>query len=214
MAKLKLTKTELKAQQDALKQYRRFLPTLQLKKQQLQLEMRTSRKHLEANRAEYESLNRKLAAWVSLYGDPAAIAQIQAVLKVTGVIKGRSNIAGVSVPVFERVEFAVAKYDLFLTELWLDGGIQAVRGLIEVLEAKRVLEEQYELLSNELRTTTQRVNLFEKVKIPECIDNIRKINIYINDDQTAAVVRSKIVKRKMAAAEAAARSDESKEAVA
>ena len=35
MAKIKLTKTELKAQTDALKRFQRFLPMLQLKKQQL-----------------------------------------------------------------------------------------------------------------------------------------------------------------------------------
>ena len=40
MAKVKLTKNELKAQRDALKRYERYLPTLQLKKQQLQAEVR------------------------------------------------------------------------------------------------------------------------------------------------------------------------------
>ena len=39
MAKVKLTKTELKAQTDALKRFQRFLPMLQLKKQQLQAEI-------------------------------------------------------------------------------------------------------------------------------------------------------------------------------
>ena len=39
MAKVKLTKTELKAQTDALKRFLRFLPMLQLKKQQLQGEI-------------------------------------------------------------------------------------------------------------------------------------------------------------------------------
>ena len=39
MPKVKLTKTELKAQKDALARYRRFLPMLQLKKSQLQAEL-------------------------------------------------------------------------------------------------------------------------------------------------------------------------------
>ena len=39
MVKVKLTKTELKAQTDALKRFQRFLPMLQLKKQQLQSEI-------------------------------------------------------------------------------------------------------------------------------------------------------------------------------
>ena len=41
MATIKLTKNELKTQKDALKMYQRYLPTLTLKKQQLQTEIRT-----------------------------------------------------------------------------------------------------------------------------------------------------------------------------
>jgi V/A-type H+-transporting ATPase subunit D len=64
------------------------------------------------------------------------------------------------------------------------------------LEAK-TLEEQQRRLERELRTTTQRVNLFEKVKIPETKANIKKIRVYLGDQQTAAVVRGKIAKRGM-----------------
>ena len=56
------------------------------------------------------------------------------------------------------------------------------------------------MLSAELRTTSQRVNLFEKVKIPECKENIRKIGIMLGDLDTSAVARSKIAKKKTAAA--------------
>lgn len=59
------------------------------------------------------------------------------------------------------------------------------------------LEEQVRLLSHELRVTTQRVNLFEKVKIPETKANIKKITVYLGDEQVAAVVRSKISKKKL-----------------
>ena len=65
------------------------------------------------------------------------------------------------------------------------------------LEAE-VLEEQVRLLEAELLATSQRVNLFEKVKIPETVKNIKKISIYMADQQVSAVVRSKISKRKIA----------------
>jgi len=65
------------------------------------------------------------------------------------------------------------------------------------LEAE-VLDEQVRLLEAELRATSQRVNLFEKVKIPETQENIKKISIYMADQQVSAVVRSKISKRKIA----------------
>ena len=197
MSKLKLTKTELKTQSDALKQYRRFLPTLQLKKQQLQVELRKSRDLVTANRSEYASLRKQLEAFVGLYADKGAVEFMINNLKVVGVSRSTANIAGVTVPVFDKVEFAENSYDMFAADLWLDGGLNAVKKLISLIEAGKVLEEQYRLLNVELLSTTQRVNLFEKVKIPECMENIRKIQIYLGDATTAAVVRSKIAKRKM-----------------
>jgi V/A-type H+-transporting ATPase subunit D len=71
------------------------------------------------------------------------------------------------------------------------------------LEAE-VLDEQVRLLEKELLTTSQRVNLFEKVKIPETEENIKKISIYMADKQVSAVVRSKISKSKIARQTAAA----------
>ncbi|MBE6369600.1 MAG: V-type ATP synthase subunit D [Lentisphaerae bacterium] len=197
MSKLKLTKTELKTQTDALKQYRRFLPTLQLKKQQLQLELRKSRALVEDNRRDYAELRSKLEAFVGLYADENAGSFIRENLAVTSVIKSSANIAGVTVPVFDHVEFAEKNYDLFAADFWLDSGLRTVKELIALKEAGKVLEEQYRLLNIELLSTTQRVNLFEKVKIPECMENIRKIQISLGDATTAAVVRSKIAKRKM-----------------
>ncbi len=197
MSKLKLTQTELKTQSDALKQYRRFLPTLQLKKQQLQSELRKSRELVEANRTAYRQLRQQLDCFVGLFADAGAVEFISQNLQIAQVIRSTANIAGITVPVFERVEFIIQNYDMFACDFWLDGGLQTVQELIELKEAGKVLEEQYALLGKELMATTQRVNLFEKVKIPECLENIRKIQIYLGDATTAAVVRSKIAKRKL-----------------
>ena len=196
MSKLKLTKTELKTQSDALKQYRRFLPTLQLKKQQLQVELRKSRDLVEANRSEYAALRQELERFVGLYADAGVLEFIKDNLQVVGVSRSTANIAGVTVPVFDKVEFAEKAYDMFTADLWLDGGLATVKKLISLIEAGKVLEEQYRLLNVELLSTTQRVNLFEKVKIPECKENIRRIKIQLGDMETSAVARSKIAKSK------------------
>ena len=60
-----------------------------------------------------------------------------------------------------------------------------------------IIAKQLDLLDAELRVTSQRVNLFEKVKIPEAKENIRVIGVYLGDQQTAAVVRGKISKKKL-----------------
>jgi V/A-type H+-transporting ATPase subunit D len=196
MAKIKYTKTEQKNQQDALKQFRRFLPTLQLKKQQLQLEVRLSVERIEANREAMTDLSRKLSALFSFFSDRSEAEFFVSKVEISQVIAGTANIAGISIPVFERVEFAPLEWDLLETPWHTDECIAALKEMISLRAAGRILEKQYALLLAELVTTTQRVNLFEKVKIPECKENIRRIRIYMSDQETSAVARSKIAKKK------------------
>ena len=196
MAKIKLTKTELKSQQDALKQYNRFLPTLQLKKQQLQMEIRNSIEQLEENRREQKRYTEKLRSFIAVFSDKLFVESLQGIVVLKSVESSSANIAGVNVPVFERAIFENKKYDYFSTPWIFDDAVASLEGLVALREAGKIIEEQHRLLNIELRTTTQRVNLFEKVKIPECKENIRKISIQLSDLSTAAVARSKIAKKK------------------
>ena len=200
MGKIKFTKSELKSQQEAKRQYERFLPTLQLKKQQLQLEVRMSADQLEMNEAAQRRLADSVGSFVALYGDDELNRVAAGAVRIAGVLKGSTNIAGITVPTFDRVEFAPAEWDLFATDWCVDELIATLREAVSLRCAHEVLEEQYRLLAAELRSTTQRVNLFEKVKIPECEENIRRINIMLGDAETSGVARSKIAKKKSAEA--------------
>lgn len=97
-------------------------------------------------------------------------------------------------PVFIDLEVNIEDYDLFTTPYWLDDGIEALIDVLKMAAELETLSQQYALIEKELRTTIQRVNLFEKVKIPETRRNIRVIQIYLGDQQTASVVRGKITK--------------------
>lgn len=198
MAKVKLTKNELKKQKDQLKRFRRYLPTLQLKKQQLQMEIR----HIEAlrdqKRKEQQDFKRSLEAWIAVFGEEWDLSPY---VVIEAVRTGEGNIAGVDIPIFQGVDFQMVEYDLINTPLWIDSGVQALKKMITYDIQVEILEEQVRLLSEELRVTTQRVNLFEKIKIPETRENIRRINIYLGDQQTAAVVRGKIAKKKLVRAQ-------------
>ena len=196
MAKIKFTKTELKSQQDALKQFVRFLPTLQLKKQQLQMEVRLSTEELERNLAEQKELVDRMSSFLELFSSDAEVAFFEGLVRVRRVLTGEENIAGIAIPTFDRVEFEPADWDLFDTEWYVDDAVQALKDAVSLREAYKVLEEQHRLLSAELRSTSQRVNLFEKVKIPECKENIRRIRIMLGDLDTSAGARSKIAKKK------------------
>jgi V/A-type H+/Na+-transporting ATPase subunit D len=195
MAKIKLTKGELKRQRDALKQYERYLPTLQLKKQQLQIEIIRHNALLEEKIASQQSKRKAVEAWAGLFADQAiAVGGLVALRRVSTAVK---NIAGVDVPVFVDAEFEVQDYDLFLSPHWVDAAVEAVKMLAGLDQEIAVIRRGVEVLKQELRTTTQRVNLFEKVKIPEAEESIRLIKIYIGDQMANAVGRSKIAKRKI-----------------
>ncbi len=192
---IKLTKNELKAQKESLKMYRRYLPTLQLKKQQLQTEIRTIEIRAKEVRNQRDRLNEEFREWIAVFGEEDAftpeMVQIREVKTSTG------NIAGVSIPIFESALFDRADYDLYATPLWIDTAADRLERVLSLDLEARVLDEQVRLLQIELRTTTQRVNLFEKVKIPETRSNIKKITVYLGDQQVAAVVRGKISKKNL-----------------
>ncbi len=197
MAKIKLTKNELKVQKDALKMYRRYLPTLTLKKQQLQSEIRTiEAKAIEVRQAR-ENLEKGFSSWIAVFSEQNAFPD--GIITVSNIRKGVGNIAGVTIPTFEGADFSRGDYDLYETPLWVDIAANHMEKAMSLDLEAEVLDEQVRLLEKELLSTSQRVNLFEKVKIPETEENIKKISIYMADQQVSAVVRSKISKRKIAA---------------
>jgi len=192
MAKIKLTKNELKKQKDSLKMFQRYLPTLMLKKQQLQGEIRLTELRLKELHDQKERLDESFKTWIAVFGEQGVFTDD--ILKITKLKTGHGNIAGVAIPIFEGAEFEVTPYDLFSMPLWLDTAVEKMsQALLLDLEAE-IVEEQRKRLDHELRITTQRVNLFEKVKIPETKGSIKKIQVYLGDQQTSAVVRGKIAK--------------------
>ncbi|MEE1166538.1 MAG: V-type ATP synthase subunit D [Treponema sp.] len=198
MAKIKLTKNELKVQKDALKMYKRYLPTLTLKKQQLQTEIRTIELKAREVRAQRVALEKEFDEWISVFGEADAFKP--GMVTVKNIKKRYGNIAGVTIPVYDGADFSRGDYDLYDTPLWIDMAADRMEKALSLDLEAEVLDEQVRLLSQELRTTTQRVNLFEKVKIPETKSNIKKISVYLGDEQVASVVRSKISKKKLQAA--------------
>ena len=195
MAKIKLTKNEQKVQKDALKMYNRYLPTLVLKKQQLQTEIRTIDQKAREVRAARAALEKEFDAWIAVFGEEEAFKPEMVTVK--NIKKGWGNIAGVAIPIYEGADFSRGDYDLYETPLWIDMAADRMEKALSLDLEAEVLDEQVRLLSKELRTTTQRVNLFEKVKIAETKANIKKISVYLGDEQVAAVVRSKISKKKL-----------------
>ncbi|MDX9746610.1 MAG: V-type ATP synthase subunit D [Syntrophales bacterium] len=196
MSTVRLTQGELKIQRDRLQAYQRFLPTLQLKKQQLHLELNKQSRALESCRLQLDKLAGDIIPWMGLLAESGIV--MGDTLDTREVFFTSRNVAGVDIPVFDHLEFQVPDYDLFATPLWLDRGIMLFREYIDSYFQLEALKKGEELLRRELLTTTQRVNLFEKVKIPEAQEHIRLIRIHIGDQLAGSIGRSKLVKRRTA----------------
>ncbi len=197
---VKLTKNELKVQKDRLKQFQRYLPTLQLKKQQLQAVVMQVTAQLEQVEQQRRAAVAGLDDWVAVFAENdsfPADKRLETLIRPRSVVYGQENIAGVTVPVFQELTFEDIQYDVADYPLWVDTAAVRLREIAALDAMAKTLRRRAELLEQELRSTAQRVNLFEKVKIPEAKENIRVIGIYLGDQQTSAVVRGKIAKKKL-----------------
>jgi len=194
MAKIKHTKNELKAQREALARYRRFLPTLELKKSQLVGEIRRLSQEIELLEDEIKRITGEVIKWVDVMAEDF---DLRALLKIENIQVDDGNIAGIDIKILRQVEFEDIPYDFFTTPLWVDRAVAVLKEQIARRVKIDILRKQIDTLQEELRITIQRINLFEKVKIPEARENIRVIQIFIGDAMTAEVVRGKIAKTKI-----------------
>ena len=201
---IKLTKNEQKVQKDNQKQFERYFQTLQLKKQQLQSVIMKENAELEQLEIERTAMIGDLDDWIavfaenSLFGDAMKLDRL---VRPDTVICTTENIAGVNVPLFRELTFKGINYDVDDYPLWVDTALVKLREIARLDALESTQRKRVECLEKELRATSQRVNLFEKVKIPEAKENIRVIGVYLGDQQTAAVVRGKISKKKLTGAE-------------
>jgi len=196
--KIKLTRPELKRYREALRRYERYLPMLKLKQQRLQVMLRdVARQRLEAQQ-QCDEIEATLRQYESVLADRAGVP-LGDWAKPSEVLVGEKNVAGVPVPVFRDVAFPEARYSLFGTPPWVDRALADLRERSRRRALVEVLNRQEQLLRRELMRIIQRVNLFEKIMIPDAREAIRRIRIKLGDEMTDAVGRSKIAKKKLAA---------------
>jgi V/A-type H+-transporting ATPase subunit D len=194
MAKIRLTKNELKKQKDDLKRFTRYLPTLELKKKQLLQEILHIQHEIDRLLQEGRRLESEVSRWVAVFADDIDLKDY---IKIKDIRTSVGNIAGINIPVFEEMAFEDFEIDYLNTPFWIDRGIEACQEQVRRRVEQVVAEKQQEILRAELRITIQRIKLFEEVKIPEARESIRVIQIFLGDQQTAEVVRGKIAKAKI-----------------
>ncbi len=198
MTTLKLTKNELRIQQTKLTQLQRYLPTLQLKKAMLQFEVTNVQMEIVALQESMDKRRREVEKFSSFLLEKVD-CDLSVYCDVQHVKKRYENIAGVEIPIFETVVFRKSDYFLFDTPVWTESATKLLRELVIEKEKIEVAKEKKRALEKELREVSIRVNLFEKILIPRSIENIKKIRIFLGDQQLAAVAQAKVAKMKILA---------------
>jgi V/A-type H+-transporting ATPase subunit D len=197
MARLALNKASLSQQMRQLKAFERYLPSLDLKRRQLMAERERERAAMERTRQASEELRKSVATQIPMLAN--CEIDLSALVKVKEVRMGERNVVGLRLPRLEGVEVQARQYGYLTKPHWVDRLVDKLTRMLE-LQVQLVVHERRETLLDEaVRKVTQRVNLFEKILIPRAKANIRQIRVYLGDAERAAVVRSKIAKRKRAA---------------
>jgi V/A-type H+-transporting ATPase subunit D len=193
---MKLTKTQLREEQVRLDRLQKYLPTLQLKKALLQGEIAQSQGEIERLVSELSVVEGRVEQYAALLTEARA-TELFAAVAVDSIDRGLENIAGVEVPTFKGINYQAASYSLFDTPLWFESAAAGLKQLIEVRAQVEIAEARKRALEKEWRAVSVRVNLFEKILIPRAQGNIKKIRIFISDQQLAAVSQAKVAKKKI-----------------
>lgn len=193
---IKLTKNELRIQQVRLAQFQRYLPTLQLKKTMLQFEVSLILMEIEKLKEDFAKIRARVESFSPFLVEKVSVNLIQYV-SILHVKKHYENVAGVEIPIFDKVVFREPEYFLFDTPPWTERAMEELKELVILREKISVAEEKKRALEKELREVSIRVNLFEKVLIPRAGENIKKIRIFLGDQQLAAVAQAKVAKQKI-----------------
>ncbi len=196
MAQIKLTKTELRVQQTKQLQLLKYLPTLQLKKSLLQTEVNGARAEIVRMENAFHETRLSVSHFSGLLSEHFGLS-VEQMTRVEKIQKHYENIAGIEIPILDGVLFAPVEYSLFSTPPWLDVAIEQLHKMSEAKARVRIAEEKLVAMEKELREVTIRVNLFEKNLIPKTKHNIRKIKVFLGDQELAAVSQSKVAKTKI-----------------
>jgi V/A-type H+/Na+-transporting ATPase subunit D len=193
---IKFTKTHLRDQQVKLAQLQKYLPTLQLKKALLQMEVNEAIREIEERQKEFTIQKQRTVPLEPLLSDKNVVDLLSSV-RIATLEKHYENSAGIDIPYLDGIIFEPTNYSLFDTPVWLETGIKIIQDLIIAGEKLKTTEEKKRLLQKELKEVSIRVNLFEKILIPRCLDHIKKIKIFLSDQQLAAISQAKVAKKKI-----------------
>ncbi|MEQ8351097.1 MAG: V-type ATP synthase subunit D [Leptospiraceae bacterium] len=186
--KYQFNKTAMQRLKRELNVRLKALPTLKAKETALRLEVKKAQEKLEKLKAELEQFLSDTEGVSLLWPEFPDLVRIENV-----DIQNR-NIAGVSLPELQAIDFQVRDFSYFAGRGWVAEGVRVVKTLNEINVRIQLTEQTVEILHYARKKTTQKVNLYEKVQIPEYRDALRKIKGFLEDQENLSRAAQKIVK--------------------
>jgi V/A-type H+-transporting ATPase subunit D len=194
MSKVRLSKGELARQRNQLQLYQRLLPSLDLKRQQLSAEYKKAQQELEQRRRLVDQLEGKIGEELPMLASREI--DLSGLVRMTAFDLDEENVVGVRLPLLRAIACEVSSYSNLAKPAWVDVLVERLKQAAEERTRVLVAEERVRILNLQVRRVTQRVNLFERILIPEAKENIQRILIVLGDMERQSVARSKLTKAK------------------
>jgi V/A-type H+-transporting ATPase subunit D len=196
--KVQYNKTFLQYLQKQLKIRENALPTLQAKESALRVEVKKAQEQVKAIQRRLEEKDRELEKTYRLWPEFP-----EGLVSISDIVLDIKKIAGVKTPIFEKAMFDIKPYSLLNNPSWIPEGVELLKAAAALRVEKMVAEKKVAILEFARKKTTQKVNLYEKVQIPEYNNAILSIKRFLEDQENLAKSSQKILKTRMAASEAA-----------
>ena len=194
--KFQYNKTALQNLRRQLSIREKALPTLKSKEAALRLEVRKITAEIDLLKEEYEMIVKENQNYNGFW------TEFPKIVKIRNIISEQKNIAGVRVAILNKIDFALEQISLFNMPSWIRLAISMFGRLMTIQIRIEMTEARLNALAYARKKTTQKVNLYEKVQIPEYRMAIIKIKRYMEDEDNLSKSSQKIVKERNRAKEA------------
>ena len=192
--KILMNKNTLAALKIELGEYRDALPVFEMKEQQLKGLVQSIEDGIAALQADIENTNEQVKGWVAVMAEEGV--DLANLVQVEEVVTKQEEIAGVTVKSYVDIRFVREELDYFTTPLWVDAAIEVIIDQKTKHTILAIEQRKLELLQEELAEARRMKNALKEVFIPETIELIRKIEIYLGDVERLAIGCAKLVKKK------------------
>lgn len=187
----KYNKSALHELGEQLKIRENALPTIKSKEAALRLEVKKAKKLAlgfdEKLKVKVEEIKDMVRLWVE-FDD--------GLVRLKNATYTTRTIAGVKIPVLENLEFQLAEISQYHKPDWFLDGIHILEELTRLSIQRDVNWKAMEILEYARKKTTQKVNLYEKVQIPDYNQAISKIKRFLEDEENLSKAAQKILKRR------------------